>query len=275
MLARLRKENVELAISVTCSALLGALGRGSHGPGAVAAFIASHREEHGGPHGVLSVACPDLRVLCESRAHPQARRGSHVIGAERSSSTRSHPVRLYITIAMSLHCAQRRSVGPAARTVCPMWRRWLRGTAGRGSHSGAACSMIGPGDRGSRFANAAERTGFGNGHAGCRARSAIPGRGAHAGWPSSRTSLSLPRFCATAALILGVASGAASLSMAWEGSSSTLLMSRVAPAPDLRKCPVRNVRVLHNVVDLPPEEVSRYGTQQKILRHGAPMDEES
>src|SRR5450631_4365113 len=75
------KENVELAISVTCSALLGALGRGSHGPGAVAAFIASQRGEHGGPHGVLSVACPDLGVRCESRAHPQARRGSPVIGS--------------------------------------------------------------------------------------------------------------------------------------------------------------------------------------------------
>jgi hypothetical protein len=54
--------------------------------------------------------------------------------------------------------------------------------------------------------------------------------GPHAGRPPSRTSLSSPRFCATAALILGVASGAASLSMAWEGSSSTLLTSRVAPA---------------------------------------------
>jgi hypothetical protein len=56
------------------------------------------------------------------------------------------------------------------------------------------------------------------------------GRGPHAGWPSSRTSLSSSRFCATAALILGAASGAASLSMAWEGSRSTLLTSRVAPA---------------------------------------------
>ena len=46
----------------------------------------------------------------------------------------------------------------------------------------------------------------------------------------SRTSLSLLRFCATAALILGVASGARSLDMAWEGCSSTLLTSVVAAA---------------------------------------------
>ena len=72
--------------------------------------------------------------------------------------------------------------------------------------------------------------GFGDGHAACRARPVMSGRGSHAGWLPSMTSLSLPRFCATAALILGVASGAASLSMAWEASSSTLLTSRVPPA---------------------------------------------
>ena len=77
---------------------------------------------------------------------------------------------------------------------------------------------------------ATERAGFGDGHAACRARPVMSGRGSHAGWLPSRTSLSLPRFCATAALILGVASGAASLSMAWEASSSTLLTSRVPPA---------------------------------------------
>ena len=82
----------------------------------------------------------------------------------------------------------------------------------------------------SHLAKAAERAGFGDGHAACRARPVMSGRGSHAGWLPSRTSLSLPRFCATAALILGVASGAASLSVAWEASSSTLLTSRVPPA---------------------------------------------
>ena len=82
----------------------------------------------------------------------------------------------------------------------------------------------------SRLAKATERAGFGDGHAACRARPVMSGGGSHAGWLPSRTSLSLPRFCATAALILGVASGAASLSMAWEASSSTLLTSRVPPA---------------------------------------------
>jgi len=56
----------------------------------------------------------------------------------------------------------------------------------------------------------------------------------HIGLPLSRTCRSAPRFCATAALILGVVSGARSLSLAWAGSSSTVLTSLVVPAAAAR-----------------------------------------
>jgi hypothetical protein len=58
----------------------------------------------------------------------------------------------------------------------------------------------------------------------------VPRRGPHADGLPSRTCFSFPRFCATAALIFGIASGATSLSAAGEGSSSTLFTSRVALA---------------------------------------------
>ncbi len=49
----------------------------------------------------------------------------------------------------------------------------------------------------------------------------------------------------------------------------------VSPAPDLRKSLCEMGGRCIALLIFHREEVSRYGTQQKILHHGAPMDEES